>query len=498
MAVKVWNGSSDIFENAADWTPASVPVAGDTATINSGIVTETGTFADSLTLSLNASSADGGRLVLSGATLPATLRLDINGSGTSAAVQVQGQVSNLGTITVTSSGSGSATFLVQNATDGSDTTFANAGTIAVTDGTAQFFDFGGNATKMTNNGVLSVASTGAAASLAYTNLPTDGTGSVVIGSNSVAEFAASVGTGQTVTFQPGNTSGTLKLDSVGAFQGSIKGLFSGDQIVFGGVAAPSVSYTSTSATSGVLQITSNGTTAASLNVQGVYSTGDFALATTDLGNGQSSTVLTTTDTAPAFGYTDTTTSTAGTVTPDLYSGPVSYLQYQYIWGSADNVAISANRNNAFLHGGTGDDALAANGGSNVLDGGTGSNFLVGGTGSDGGNDTFFVDGRASTVTNAQGAPVTWDTLVNFHHGDALTMFGFTAGVSTSPLSDGEGAAGYTGVTIHSELGGAGTGVNGSVTFAGISLAQAQANFSFSYGTTNAGDNYMQVTYTGNG
>ena len=67
MAVKVWNALSGIFENAADWTPASVPVAGDTATINSGIVTETGTFADSLTLSLNASSTNGRRLVLSGA-----------------------------------------------------------------------------------------------------------------------------------------------------------------------------------------------------------------------------------------------------------------------------------------------------------------------------------------------------------------------------------------------------------------------------------------------
>lgn len=498
MAVKVWNGSSDIFENAAAWTPAGVPAAGDVATIDAGIVTETGTFADSLTLRLNASSSSGPRLMLSGATLPAASRLEINGVGSSAAVQVQGQVSNLGTITVTSSAPGSATFLVRDAVDGSATTFANAGTIAVTDGVFQLLDFGGNATKMTNNGVLSVASTGATASSAFVGLPTDGTGSVVIGSNSLAEFAASVGVGQTVAFQPGSTSGSLKLDAAGTFQGSIKGLFSGDQVVLGGVAAPSVSYAATSATTGIVQIASNGTPVISLNVQGVYSTGDFGLVTTDLGNGNSSTALTTTATAPAFAYTDTTSSTAGAVTPDLYSGPMNYLQYQYIWSSTDNVAIGANRNNAFLHGGTGDDALAVQGGSNVLDGGAGSNFLVGGTGADGGTDTFFVDGRASNVTNAQGAPVTWDTLVNFHHGNALTMFGFTAGVSTSPLSDGEGAAGYTGVTIHSELGGAGTGVNGSVTFAGISLAQAQANFAFSYGTTNAGDNYMQVTYTGNG
>ncbi len=487
MAGKVWNGSSDIFENAADWTPAGVPAAGDMATIAAGIVTETGTFADSLTLLLNASSSSSPRLVLSGAALPAASSLEINGAGSSAVVQVQGQVSNLGTIAVTSSTPGSATFQVRDVAGNPATTFTNAGTIAVTDGTAQFLDFGGNATKMTNNGVLSVASSGATASSAYINLPTDGTGSVVIGNNSLTEFAASVGAGQTVSFQPGSTSGSLKLDSAGAFQGYIKGLFSGDQIVLGATTAPSVSYTATSATTGVLQIASSGTPVASLNVQGVYSTSDFGVATTDLGNGNSSTTLTTTATAPAFGYTDTTTSIAGAVTPDLYSGPVNYLQYQYIWGSTDNVAISANRNNVFLHGGTGEDALAVQGGSNVLDGGAGSNFLVGGTGTDGGIDTFFVDGRGSAVT--------WSSIVNFHQGDAVTLFGFTNGVSTQPLTDNEGAAGYTGATIHSELGGAGTGINASITFAGITAANAQAEFTYSYGTTNNA-NYLQITFKG--
>ncbi len=309
----------------------------------------------------------------------------------------------------------------------------------------------------------------------------------MIGTNSLAEFAASVGAGQTVTFQPGSTSGALKLDAAGTFQATVKGFLSTDQIALGAVAAPSVTYTSTSATTGVLQVASNGTAAARLNMQGVYSTADFGLVTTDLGNGTSSTALTTTATAPAFAYTDTATSAAGAVTPDLYSGPVNYLQHQYIWSSTDNVAISANRNNAFLHGGTGDDALAVNGGSNILDGGAGSNFLVGGTGADSGTDTFFVDGR--------GGAVTWSSIVNFHHGDAVTLFGFTSSVSTQPITDNEGAAGYTGATIHSELGGTGTGINASITFAGISAADAQAKFTYSAGVTN-GANYLQVSYTG--
>jgi len=123
----------------------------------------------------------------------------------------------------------------------------------------------------------------------------------------------------------------------------------------------------------------------------------------------------------------------------------------------------------------------------VLDGGTGSNFLTGGTGADGGTDTFFVDGR--------GGGVTWSTVVNFHHGDAVTIFGFQDGTSTRPWTAVDGAAGYQGATIHSELGGAGTGVNGSVTFAGISQADADARFSVLTGSV-GGNPYLYVAYTG--
>jgi len=110
---------------------------------------------------------------------------------------------------------------------------------------------------------------------------------------------------------------------------------------------------------------------------------------------------------------------------------------------------------------------------------------VGGTGGDGGADTFFVDGRG-------GAPV-WSTVVNFHRGDAVTVFGFVAGVSTRPWSAAEGALGYAGATIHSELGGAGTGVNASLTFTGVSLADAQTRLSVTTGTT-GGTPYLSVAY----
>ena len=201
-----------------------------------------------------------------------------------------------------------------------------------------------------------------------------------------------------------------------------------------------------------------------------------------------------TSSAPAVAYTDTTAGASGSSPATAYSGPVSYLQWQCIWSGPDSVALSSSAANTFLHGGAGDDALSVSGGSNVLDGGTGSNFLSGASGSDGGTDTFFVDGR--------GGGVTWSTVVNFHHGDAITVWGFVGGTSTGVQSDtgqgafsDDGAVGYQGATIHSELGGAGTGVNASLTIAGMAAADAASKLTLTTGSI--GDSpYLQITYTG--
>ena len=163
-------------------------------------------------------------------------------------------------------------------------------------------------------------------------------------------------------------------------------------------------------------------------------------------------------------YTNVTAGLNGMDVGQAYTGPVALLQRQYIWSSPDSVAIAASVPNAFLKGNAGGDALASLGGTNVLDGGPGSNFLVGSTGADGGTDTFFVDGRSSATT--------WSTVVNFHRGDQATIFGFTPGLSTRPWTASAGATGYEGATIHSELGGPGTGITASFTFAGLDLATA--------------------------
>jgi len=187
-------------------------------------------------------------------------------------------------------------------------------------------------------------------------------------------------------------------------------------------------------------------------------------------------------------YTDVDTAALGYTDGDAYSGPAAGLQHQYIWGSTDKAAIGAGAGNVFLRGGSGDDAISVAGGTNVLDGGTGSSFLVGGTGA--GSDAFLVDGR--------GAGVTWSTIVNFHAGDSATVFGFNPGVSTQPFTALDGIGGYQGLTIHSELGGAGTGVNASMTFAGIDQATADAHFTITSGALGAGTanstGYLYIQY----
>jgi hypothetical protein len=186
--------------------------------------------------------------------------------------------------------------------------------------------------------------------------------------------------------------------------------------------------------------------------------------------------------APRFTVADHSAGTAGGAPGDDYTGPVDSLQAQFAYVGGDDVVIVATVPNAFLVSGSGDDALQAMGGDNVLDGGSGSNWLVGATGADGGRDTFFVDGRDGRTT--------WDTLVNFHAGDMLTVWGFDAATGHTAWADGQGSAGYLGATLTAALGGGAASV--LVTFDGLSTANAR--FALSTGSA-GGVDYLAVTRT---
>jgi serralysin len=203
-----------------------------------------------------------------------------------------------------------------------------------------------------------------------------------------------------------------------------------------------------------------------------------SLGTSSTSNTATTSVTVTPASTPGLAVFDTTTGQQVVAVAQTYTGPVAGLQEQYINITSDNLNISASTPNWFIHSGSGADAIAVNSGTNVLDGGTGSNFLTGGTGT----DTFFVDDRSATAD-------IWSTVVGFHSGDAATIWGVTPQDFGLNWVDGQGAAGYTGLTLHATESGKPTA---SLTLAGYSTADLNnGRLSVSFGTV-GGSTYMYV------
>jgi hypothetical protein len=175
---------------------------------------------------------------------------------------------------------------------------------------------------------------------------------------------------------------------------------------------------------------------------------------------------------------NTTTGQSVSATAQPYTGPVADLQEQYINITPDSLNISCSTPNWFIHSGSGTDAIQVSSGTNVMDGGTGSNFLTGGSGT----DTFFVDDRGPTAD-------IWSTVNGFHAGDAATIWGVTPQDFGLAWVDGQGAAGFTGLTLHATSAGQPTA---SLTLAGFSQADmTSGRLSVLYGNVD-GNAYMYV------
>ena len=182
-----------------------------------------------------------------------------------------------------------------------------------------------------------------------------------------------------------------------------------------------------------------------------------------------------------FSVLDATTNTPSQSNGTPYSGPVAGLQSEFIDAASDNLNVTANVPNVFIHTGSGEDAINVSqaNGNNVLDGSTGSNFLVGGSG----DDTFFVDDRSPSAD-------IWSTVSNFHAGDSATVFGITKTGFNTSFVDGQGATGFTGLTLHVTDAGHPTA---SLTLAGFSTADlSNGRISTSFGTEADGTPYLFV------
>ena len=179
-------------------------------------------------------------------------------------------------------------------------------------------------------------------------------------------------------------------------------------------------------------------------------------------------------------------NTTGADLPDTsspYTGPVAGISSQFIDITPDNLNVTAKADNLFIKTGAGNDAIALHGGTNVADAGGGSNFLTSGSGF----DTFFLDARNIPPAASAAGPVPgaiWDTIQNFGHGDAATLWGIGPGTALA-WQRNEGAVGHTGLTLHAI---APNGATTSLTLAGVDNT---SHLALSYGQS-GGANYLYV------
>ncbi len=145
--------------------------------------------------------------------------------------------------------------------------------------------------------------------------------------------------------------------------------------------------------------------------------------------------------------------------PLAYAGPLD-LKYLYPGTDNDDV-VAGTSHNDFMNLAGGNDAAQMGAGDDIVDGGGGNNFLTGGPG----RDSFFLDGRFLV-------PV-WSCITDWEDGEALTLWGWTAGVSKAAWSESDGLPGYLGATMFADIDGNGR-VETAVTWTGRTLASIPA------------------------
>jgi predicted Zn-dependent protease len=184
--------------------------------------------------------------------------------------------------------------------------------------------------------------------------------------------------------------------------------------------------------------------------------------TRDLGQSDINGIRTIYDTLSAHQYsvTDSVTLKQTYVAATSYSGPVSYLQLQFLGNNGGDI-VAGTKFNDFINTLGGEDAIDAGSGDDVLDGGKGSNFLVGGPG----KDIFFLDGR--------GTQPSWSTITDWQAGEQVCVWGWRPGLSKASWAEMDGLGKYRGITMHADLNGDGF-IDASVTWTNLTRAQLPA------------------------
>ena len=481
MTTKNWAGGSGAWDDAADWLPQGMPGVSDAAVLGAGAAVVIATTENETVASI-ALTAPTASLTVDGVLQNATVQLgsgQLTGTGTfdnvtfvgtltTSALTIGGTATFEGppgqpNLAITAPG-GTLTGLYTSDLDTSNPAGLSAGIVLVGSpdlsrpvilqgymASFSTFDVTGAVEGLNFVGTINLTPGGY-----LTGSDPDGPIHIEGGTLDISALGAP-GISRTYPVSFDRSSGTLVVKNGQVVP--IEGFRAGDTIDVKGVSV-----------SGALSPGSSDTLAvggAQLSLQNQSAPGATYAAVPD---GSGGTLVTTTaEPAATVAFTDETTGVTGSHVLLAAAGGPSYLQWQYLEpaaydnndtvGDNDTVAMATRVPNVFLRGGGGTKALAVTSGQNVLDGGTGSAFLTGGSGA----DTFFLDVRI-------GNNAVWDTLANFHAGDAVTVWGWVPGMSTETVTAQAGAAGHQGATLN--LSHANGTYTSEVTFAGLSAAQA--------------------------
>ena len=499
MATRTWIGGSanNDVTNAANWSGGVVPIAGDTAIATLGtLVMPAGSNLNGLTLDVNEPS--GGPTVVVDMTGGNDLTVsNVDFYNAQVVVNASGAADTL----IVSRGYPAGLSAVVNVAANTNLT--------LNPNTKQSELYGQDAVTV-NGGTTTLSGNVTAGAKVVLNTNLVGTGTLVLDdagdadgtvTQSSGEINGSVAAGVSIEvngtgsarpdlgIKASPQNDTLKIDTPASFAGNLRlnvGIitlenFTADGVIFA---------------NGVMSFYENGNFVQSFNVapSGTLASGTGIFATQVGANIEISTQLTSyTGGLPPpgvsplgppnnFTVSDQTTGAAWQAQGAAYTGPVPGLTSDIIIPTADNINVTAQVQNVFIHTGSGEDALDVSevNGNNVLDGSTGSNFLVGGTG----NDTFFVDDRNAPAT-------IWSTVANFHAGDNATVWGVSPSDFGLTWMDGQGAAGSTGLTLTATAAGKPTAM---LTLAGLTTADlTNGKLAIAFGTDAAsGSDYMLI------
>ncbi|HEX2940018.1 MAG TPA: hypothetical protein VHO91_03160 [Rhodopila sp.] len=412
-----WVGGGDnLASDPADWSPSGVPAPGDTLFVNTGTINLTGDVLAGATLEVDAPQAS----------------VAINVDGDASLNLVEGSPQPSGATVNLAIAAGST--LALNAFVELSTFQSNGGTIAFT-GTNTFAAF-----KTVFDDDLT------------------GTGTLAISSGNAAgesmEFNGAVGSGLTVVVGSGAADADLIIDRPQDFSAQIR--LMPTPVTLGHIEFVGLHATSATLSGGILQLYDGTTQVDAVRFdnanqavqlqqtsQGVYLTAGGASDIPLLGG----TAIPLGTQAPAanFSIQDETSGQAYNVAGTPYSGPVPGLTSEFVVNTSDILNVTAKTPNVFIEiapspGGTPPSQCGINvagvNGNNVLDGYANSNFYTGGTGI----DQLYEDTRTLTQNS-------WSTVVNFHSGDNVTLWGVTASdFRLNWIGDTYGAAGATGLT----------------------------------------------------